>query len=712
MLLLSACGGGGGDTNPPDDADLVPDTFAFAALENAAPGLVYLSESQTIAGLDNDAQVAISISGADCAYAVNDGEFRDAAGSVSNDDTVRIRSKAADGFETATSCTLDIGGVTGAFSITTGASTFSLEVSPGELNFSWGTFTGITRYELTRHNSVTGESVFIADDIEGTVSNFTLPVSVHLTDWINDRFLLSACNELGCITLPEHEATLVQALSAQAITYAKASNTEEFNSFGVNIALDGDTLVVGADGENSAATGVNGNQVNDCAAVTPANCATASGAVYVFRRNGTAWIQEAYIKASNTDLNDRFGVSVALDGDTLAVGAYQEDSAATDVNGDELDSSAANSGAVYVFRRNGTTWAQEAYVKASNTEEFDRFGISVALDGDTLAVGAYTEDSATTGVSDDQDFQIDDCGAATPINCAEDSGAVYVFRRNGIDWAQEAYVKASNTDASDTFGRDIALAGDTLAVGAYQEDSAATGVNGDATDNSAATSGAVYVFHRTGTTWAQEAYVKASNTDPYDRFGTSVALDDNILAVGAVGEGSAATGVNGDQDDDSAQNGGAAYVFRRTGTAWFQEAYIKASNTVGDELFGSSVALDGEALAVGSRQESSAATGVNGNQASDCDTDTSANCADDSGAAYVFRRTDAVWTQDAYVKASNTDGENFFGESLALAGDTLAVGAEMEDSAATGMNGNQTDDCEVDETAENCAQRSGAVYIY
>jgi trimeric autotransporter adhesin len=206
--------------------------------------------------------------------------------------------------------------------------------------------------------------------------------------------------------------------------------------------------------------------------------------VYVFRRSGTEWQQQAYVKASNTGADDGFGISVALDGDTLAVGAHQEDSAATGVNGNQADDSASNSGAVYVFRRSGTEWQQQAYVKASNTGAFHQFGYSVALDGDTFAVGAHQEDSAATGVNGNQ-----------ADNSAGASGAVYVFRRSGTEWQQQAYVKASNTGTFDLFGVSMALDGDTLAVGAYYEASAATGVNGDQADNNAAQSGAVYIFH-------------------------------------------------------------------------------------------------------------------------------------------------------------------------------------------------------------------------
>jgi hypothetical protein len=132
----------------------------------------------------------------------------------------------------------------------------------------------------------------------------------------------------------------------------------------------------------------------------------------------------------------------------------------------------------------GTAWMQEAYLKASNSGAEDRFGTSVALSGNTLAVGASLEDSAAQGVGGNQDD-----------NSASASGAVYVFLRTGTAWLQEAYLKASNSDSVDVFGHTVALSGDTLAVGAIYEASAAQGVGGNQDDNSAADSGAVYVFH-------------------------------------------------------------------------------------------------------------------------------------------------------------------------------------------------------------------------
>jgi hypothetical protein len=353
--------------------------------------------------------------------------------------------------------------------------------------------------------------------------------------------------------------------------YIKASNNASglpllpADQFGGAVALsaDGNTLVVGARFEDSNATGVNGDQTN--------NLASASGAVYVFTRSGAAWSQQAYVKASNTSAQDHFGTAVALsaDGNILAVGAPEEDSAAIGIGGDQTSNGAAGSGAVYVFVRNGGTWTQQAYVKASNTGPNDGFGTDVAISGDgqTVAVGAGGEGSSATGINGDQ-----------TNNTAIGSGAVYVFVQNAGTWTQQAYVKASNTEADDRFASFISLSadGNLLAVSASEEDSAATGINGNQENSSnGIQSGAAYVFRRNGTTWAQQAYVKASNTDNVDVFGirspdtissggkgVALASDGKTLVVGATGEASRATGVNGNQLDEGAPGSGAVYVFQ------------------------------------------------------------------------------------------------------------------------------------------------------
>ena len=468
--------------------------------------------------------------------------------------------------------------------------------------------------------------------------------------------------------------TIDPTLTQQA--YVKASNTGTGDQFGTFIALDGQTLAVGAANEDSNATGVDGDQANDDA--------LNAGAVYVFTRSGTVWSQQAYLKASNTGVNDLFGNSVAISGDTLVVGAFHEASNATGVDGDQSNDDTGASGAAYVFIRSGSTWSQQAYLKASNTGNFDEFGKSVTISGDTLVVGAPGERSNATGVNGDQ-----------ANNSAHSSGAAYVFTRSGATWSQQAYLKASNTGNFDLLGFSLDISGDTVVVGAHAEKSNATGVGGDETDNSLTNAGAAYVFTRSDSTWSQQAYLKASNTGDGDEFGKSIAVDGETLVVGAHREDSNATGVGGDEANDSAGDSGAAYVFTRSGSTWSQQAYLKASNTDSLDEFGSSVAIDGDALVVGALEEASNATGVDGDEANDS--------AGGAGAAYLFIRSGTDWSQQAYLKASNTASDDKFGYSVAVAGTTVAVGAHFEDSNATGVDGDQ---------ANSDAGASGAVYVF
>ncbi len=187
------------------------------------------------------------------------------------------------------------------------------------------------------------------------------------------------------------------------------------------------------------------------------------------------WSQQTYVKASDTSGSSYFGISLALSNDTLAVGASGEGS-----------SYGSFSGTVYVFTRDiGNTWSQQAYIKASNGNEFDEFGVSVSLFGDTLAIGANNESSNAIGIDGSQSD-----------NTATSSGAVYVFDRDVLgSWNQQVYIKASNTGNSDSFGINIGLSNIGLAVGADLEGSIAVGINGDEGDDANATgAGAVYLF--------------------------------------------------------------------------------------------------------------------------------------------------------------------------------------------------------------------------
>lgn len=299
-----------------------------------------------------------------------------------------------------------------------------------------------------------------------------------------------------------------------------------------------------------------------------------------------------------------------------------QDSSAVLVGGDEVDQLATDSGAVYVFSLSADNWQQQAFIKASNTGAGDGFGGRVALsaNGNSLVVGAPYEQSLFAGQPED--------------NSAANAGAAYVYGRASGSWSFKAYLKALNAQSDGRFGSTVAIAnnGATVAVGSAGEASIAIGVNGSQLDRSNAESGAAYVFNLEGDAWVQHSYIKASNGDIGDLFGSAIALNaaGSLLVVGAPGESSAAEGVSGTQSDNSATDAGAAYVFELNAGAWSQLKYVKASNAEAADGFGSYVSLDasGDVLAVGAPEERSSSTLF-----SDLQTSNALNAA---GAVYLY----------------------------------------------------------------------------
>ncbi len=517
---------------------------------------------------------------------------------------------------------------------------------------------------------------------------------------------------------PPKEAPM---LPLKQTAYIKASNAEAYDHFacggnnightGNSISLSGDgmTMAVGAPFESGGSAGINGNQ-ND-------NSVYAAGAVYVFTRQADSWTQQAYVKASNPGQSDHFGSSVALsrDGNTMAVAAHWESSAATGINGNQNDNSIPQAGAVYVFTRTGTTWTQQAYIKASNTgtaakgtapSEGDQFGYSIALSGDgqTLVVGAITED----GEDDSQ----------------QAAGAVYVFARTGSTWAQQGYLKGSHVTGNDLFGFSVSLSfdGNTLAAAAFNDRGSGRTVNA-AYDQRAQGSGAVYVFTRQSGMWTQQAYVKGSRSEPSDGFGYASALSDdgNTLAVGVGDESCLTPGIDPPGCDNDAPPRrsanvwvGAAYVFVRSGATWTEQTFLKANNARPFNSFGVKLALsgDGNTLAVAAALEDNAGQGVRPPLVEPfllieylTPWREHRNEALESGAVYFFTRQGSAWTQGAYVKGSNTRAGDEFGSAVALDGDghLMAVGAHTQDGGARGVNGNP---------ADTSAPDSGAAYVF
>lgn len=484
---------------------------------------------------------------------------------------------------------------------------------------------------------------------------FTIPLTGAVTD-----VQLTSTAESGATSLTRVSFRL-RAFGQQS---AVLQNTAPAfpDRFGDTVALsdDGSTLAVGDTRDRANTTGING---------TPDGGASVhAGGVTVYVRANGLWLRQAFLKAMVPRLGDSFGGSLALsaNGNTLVVGVENEDSNAVGVNGNPTSyvGTGSNSGAVYVFVRSGTTWTQQAYLKASNAGASDGFGRSLSLssDGTTLAVGADGEASAAAGVNGNQ-----------ASDTLPNAGATYVFRRTGTTWAQVAYLKASNPGSGDFFGGAVSLdgTGTTLAVGAWLEDSSSLGVNGNQADEFAVNSGAVYVFRESPVgVWSQQAYLKASNTGAMDLFGLAVSLsrDGQTLAVGARGDDSSATGINGSQSDGTATDSGAVFVFRRSGTTWVQDAFLKSSFPNATS-FGDQVALTGDAqlLLVGVPFDRWGGAGLDA---------VPSGVLSSSGAVYVFAFVAGAWTQLQYLKAPAPAEFGAFGKSLAVTADggTMAIG--------------------------------------
>lgn len=488
--------------------------------------------------------------------------------------------------------------------------------------------------------------------------------------------------------MKSNDMTISPEVLNSLVQYIKAPNSERDDRFGhaVSLSANGHTLAVGAYLEDSAATLVDGDLFN--------NNRKDSGAVYVYQFDGRKWGKSAYIKSPFPNENNQFGYAISLsaNGQLLAIGEK-----GSGLNDQVPANSAAKpqNGTVYLYEYSYSAgWQQIAQLNGSNTGIGDSFGESVSLDafGKTLAVGASGEDSNAKGINGEQNNEL-----------ASDSGAAYIFEQKEGKWSQTAYIKSSNSDSLDKFGQSLSLSADgkTLAVGATGESSDTLGVNSVGDNNIAQRSGAVYLYRSNAGQWTEQAYIKASNAQRGDLFGSSVSLSSNgnALAIGAVGQHNELVSQHSDLDNKNTQGEGAAYFFQYSQNSWQQKSFIKAENADKNDQFGHAVSISADAsmLAVGAKGESSYANIIGGEQFNDDQKN--------SGAVYLYSRMKDDWLKLNYVKSPNGEQNDLFGSSLSLSadGDIIAVGASGESSGAKDINGDQLD---------NTQQSSGAVYVY
>ncbi|MCC6551862.1 MAG: hypothetical protein IT372_02420 [Polyangiaceae bacterium] len=370
---------------------------------------------------------------------------------------------------------------------------------------------------------------------------------------------------------------------------------------------------------------------------------------------GLVSTQHAKLVAADGEPGEHLGAAVAISGDTAVIGAYWDDDLGT------------ASGSAYVFVRSGADWVQQAKLLAGDGASSARFGHSVAISGDTIVVGAYGDDElagwagaayvfvrtngawtqqakllASDGAYADQlgisvavsgDTAL--VGADGDDEMGDHSGSAYVFVRSGAAWTQQTKLLAAEGQAVDWFGMHLALGGDTAVIGAPGDDDLGNHA------------GSAYVFARSGAVWTQQAKLLAGDGSAEDQLGISVAVSGDTALVGAYA------------DDDLGSNAGSAYVFVRSGAAWTQQAKLLAGDGAAGDSFGGSVAISGDSALVGSGWDDH--LGFN------------------SGSAYVFTRSGAAWTQEAKLLAGDGAAEDQLGHSVALSGDTAAIGAWMDD---------------------------------
>lgn len=367
---------------------------------------------------------------------------------------------------------------------------------------------------------------------------------------------------------------------------ATASDGAADDNFGFSVSISGDYAIVGANEKN---VGSNINQ----------------GKAYILIRSGTSWSEQAALTASDGAVNDQFGYTVSISGDYAIIGAPGKDLGAN-----------TNQGKAYIFKRSGTSWSQEVALTASDGAAQDNFGHTVSISGDYAIVGAPYKN----------------------VGNITDQGKTYIFKRSGATWNEEAAITSSDGVASDQFGYSVSISGDYAIVGAFLKQVGANFNQGKA-----------YIFKRSGTSWTQEADLVASDGATGDLFGHSVSISDDYALVGAHLK-----------DINSKMNQGKAYIFKRSGKLWNEEADIVASDASDYDNFGFSVSISDDYIIVGASTKD---VGNNNIQ----------------GKAYIFKRFGNTWTEQAELVGSGASPSDNFGWSVSISGNHVIVGAPKDD---------------------------------
>ena len=383
----------------------------------------------------------------------------------------------------------------------------------------------------------------------------------------------------------------VVSSQAQEFKFLPAT-LEDQSFFGHAVAQSGNYAVIGAPGENFE-----------------------KGAAYLFERDGNGWTQRARLTATDGQFFDHFGWSVAIEGDYLAIGAYGS------------DNRGPNSGSVYIFKRQDSTWIQQIKLlpwgdPPANNQGAE-FGISVSLSGNLLLVGAWRDWEKVFN-------------AQGPAPSGYQRGAAYLFNRDGDNWMQMARLTAQDADRNDLFGRSVDINGFYAIVGAPADQAKGP------------YSGAAYLFEFNAGAWTQVQKISPADGVRNQRFGFAVGIDnDGHAAVGAP------------QDATQGFGSGAVYMYRRSAGNWTQGNKLTLPSASKQAQFGSALDLRDDRLAVG-------APGFSGLQP-------------EQGVVYRYQRNGGNWSMDATLNASDGNSQDRQGQSVSLGTNSLLIGAARKE---------------------------------
>jgi hypothetical protein len=342
------------------------------------------------------------------------------------------------------------------------------------------------------------------------------------------------------------------------------------DNFGFSVSISGDYAIVGAPGL--------------------ARNEDYAGAAYIFEREGTNWVQQAKLSSFPPERGDYFGCSVSINGDYAIVGAsgsvYRK----------------AYKGCVYIFKREGSNWIQQAEITGSSMNSGE-FGASVSINGDYAIMGSPSYATSNYG------------------------GAAYIFKREGANWVQ--HDKLMSAERYDRFGDSVSISGDYAVAATELSVNSFRGI-----------SGAAYVFNRDGTSWTQQAKLRASDGSMSDSFGCSVSISGDYFVVGATG---------------------CAYIFKREGTNWTEQTKLsEVKGSVGDSVF-----ICGDYVIIGAPNDNNVLGGTR------------------SGSAYVFEREDTNWARQVKLTAEDGQRSDNFGSSVSMDGNYIIVGTRGDDDNGT-----------------------------